>query len=172
MWRSIDAQMKLLLPLRTIIFTQPSPCYLQLLKLSSGRFSPSKTLSLPSISIPFSCILTSSSRQKSRSHLVATSCISSFSSLAPQRQQQHVTAEWTEPVSCSEVGDDGGSVVEEDSSRPSISVRAFFFSTSVDLKSLVEQNKHNFIPPTSRMTNYVVLKFGNLSEPCVSSFML
>lgn len=33
---------------------------------------------------------------------------------------------------------------------------------SVDLKGLVEQNKPNFIPPASRMTNYVVLRFGNL----------
>lgn len=39
---------------------------------------------------------------------------------------------------------------------------------SVDLKGLVEQNKHNFIPPTSRMTNYVVLKFGNHTDPTVS----
>ncbi|KAL1819272.1 hypothetical protein ACET3Z_014141 [Daucus carota] len=45
---------------------------------------------------------------------------------------------------------------------PSIPVRAFLFSTSVDLKGLVEQNKPNFIPPASRMTNYVVLRFGNL----------
>jgi hypothetical protein len=32
----------------------------------------------------------------------------------------------------------------------------------------VEQNKPNFIPPASRMTNYVLLKFGNLSEINVS----
>ena len=42
------------------------------------------------------------------------------------------------------------------------------FSCSVDLRSLVEQNKPNFIPPASRMTNYVLLKFGNLSETNVS----
>ncbi|KAL0539265.1 hypothetical protein IC582_023461 [Cucumis melo] len=83
------------------------------------------------------------------------------------------TLEWNEPVSCSEVGDGGfrsvregisdgeGDEVEEDS-RPSIPVRAYFFSTSVDLRSLVDQNKRNFIPPSSRMTNYVVLKFGDL----------
>ncbi|KAG9145646.1 hypothetical protein Leryth_018709 [Lithospermum erythrorhizon] len=47
----------------------------------------------------------------------------------------------------------------------SIPVRAFFFSTRVDLRSLVEQNKQNFIPPTSRMTNYVVLKYTTNSEP-------
>lgn len=36
----------------------------------------------------------------------------------------------------------------------------------VDLRSLVEQNKPNVIPPMARMTNYVVLKFGKL---CVSN---
>lgn len=57
---------------------------------------------------------------------------------------------------------DGG-VVDEDA-KPAIPVRAYFFSTSVDLKRLVEVNKPNFIPPTSRMTNYVVLRFGNLNS--------
>lgn len=33
---------------------------------------------------------------------------------------------------------------------------------SVDLRSLVEQNRSHFIPPTSRMTNYVVFRFGNV----------
>lgn len=33
----------------------------------------------------------------------------------------------------------------------------------------MDQNRQNFIPPTSRMTNYVVLKFGTLSNPSVSS---
>lgn len=56
-----------------------------------------------------------------------------------------------------------GGVVDEDA-KPSIPVRAYFFSTSVDLKRLVEVNKPNFIPPTSRMTNYVVLRFGDLNS--------
>lgn len=43
------------------------------------------------------------------------------------------------------------------------------FWFSVDLRSLVDQNRQNFIPPTSRMTNYVVLKFGTLSNPSVST---
>ncbi|XP_009333747.2 protein RETARDED ROOT GROWTH-LIKE [Pyrus x bretschneideri] len=73
------------------------------------------------------------------------------------------TLEWNEPVSCSEVGDGYKATVDEDS-KPSIPVRAYFFSTSVDLRSLVEQNRLNFIPPTSRMTNYVVFKFGELSD--------
>lgn len=72
--------------------------------------------------------------------------------------------DWNETVSCSEVGDGNYGSLEEDN-KPSIHVRAYFFSTSVDLKSLVEQNRQNFIPPTSRMTNYVVLKFGDHSSP-------
>ncbi|CAK9142963.1 unnamed protein product, partial [Ilex paraguariensis] len=91
--------------------------------------------------------------------LVIAKCISSISSA-------HV--EWNEPISCSEVGDgdhENGGVTDEDD-KLSMPVRAYFFSTSVDLRSLVEHNKQNFIPPTSRMTNYVVLRFGNAnSEP-------
>ncbi|KAL8166822.1 hypothetical protein V2J09_008321 [Rumex salicifolius] len=76
------------------------------------------------------------------------------------------TVDWNEPVSCSEVGD-GANFSDSDSvnidpHRPAIPVRAFFLSTSLDLKGLVDQNKQNFVPPSSRMTNYVVLKFGNL----------
>ncbi|KAK9684046.1 hypothetical protein RND81_10G182600 [Saponaria officinalis] len=74
--------------------------------------------------------------------------------------------DWNEPVLCSDDTDARTFVVESEDgeidSRPYIPVRAFFFSTSVDLKSLVDQNRTYFIPPSSRMTNYVVLKFGNL----------
>ncbi|XP_042003452.1 protein RETARDED ROOT GROWTH-LIKE-like [Salvia splendens] len=62
--------------------------------------------------------------------------------------------------------DDAVVRVEEDdvseASKSCIPVRAYFFATSVDLKGLVEHNKQNFIPPSSRMTNYVVLRFGDL----------
>lgn len=35
----------------------------------------------------------------------------------------------------------------------------------------MERNKQNFIPPSSRMTNYVVLRFGDLKpEPNASFF--
>ncbi|GMH11749.1 hypothetical protein Nepgr_013590 [Nepenthes gracilis] len=96
-------------------------------------------------------------------NLVVVRCVSSVS-------PAHTVA-WNEPVSCSEVGDGAsasasGADSEDVDTKTAIPVRAFFFSTSVDLKSLVDQNKPNFIPPTSRMTNYVVLKFGNLkTEP-------
>ncbi|KAK6933278.1 protein of unknown function DUF155 [Dillenia turbinata] len=81
------------------------------------------------------------------------------------------TVEWNEsPLACSEVGDGNCDDVTDNDAKTSIPVRAYFFSTSVDLRSLVEQNKPNFIPPTSRMTNYVVLRFGDLkSIPSASS---
>ncbi|CAA3020641.1 uncharacterized protein LOC111407689 isoform X2 [Olea europaea var. sylvestris] len=86
------------------------------------------------------------------------------------------TVDWTDTVSGSGIGG-GVNLIEElevlkqedesnESSKAPIPVRAFFFSTSVDLRALVERNKQNFIPPSSRMTNYVVLRFGDLKpEP-------
>ncbi|XP_073040964.1 protein RETARDED ROOT GROWTH-LIKE [Primulina eburnea] len=80
--------------------------------------------------------------------------------------------EWNDVVSCSEIGagvTEVGLEEEDDVNegfKARISVKAFFFSTSVDLRTLLEQNKQNFIPPSSRMTNYVVLRFGDLeSDP-------
>ncbi|KAJ8557096.1 hypothetical protein K7X08_002721 [Anisodus acutangulus] len=91
-------------------------------------------------------------------------CLSSISSSAH-------TVDWNDAVSCSEIGEAEESALEreeDDASatavKPYIPVRAFFFSTSVDLRSLVEQNKQNFIPPSSRMTNYVVLRFGDTKK--------
>ncbi|XP_027365611.1 uncharacterized protein LOC113872330 isoform X3 [Abrus precatorius] len=46
--------------------------------------------------------------------------------------------------------------------EPSTKIPSLLFP--VDLKSLVEQNKPNFVPPSSRMTNYVVLKFGDIRD--------
>ncbi|MED6210593.1 hypothetical protein PIB30_065589 [Stylosanthes scabra] len=89
--------------------------------------------------------------------LSVTRCISSSSSFSSSSLP---TVDWNDAVSCSEVSDSRDRSVKEDS-KTSIPVRAFFFSTSVDLKSLVEQNKPNFVTPSSRMTNYVVLKFDD-----------
>ncbi|KAL3520650.1 hypothetical protein ACH5RR_018799 [Cinchona calisaya] len=102
-------------------------------------------------------------------------CLSSISSSAK-------TIGWNDDVSCSEIGDGGGiqadvlaySDVDDNDNdddaiagvKPSIPVRAYFYSTSVDLRGLMDQNKQNLIPPSSRMTNYVVLRFGTAnSEP-------
>ncbi|KAL1188926.1 Protein RETARDED ROOT GROWTH-LIKE [Cardamine amara subsp. amara] len=73
----------------------------------------------------------------------------------PQQQQQQNQ----------NLKDSGETAPSLEEAKLSLPVRAYFFSTSVDLRSLIEQNKQNFIPPTSRMTNYVVLKFGNHSDP-------
>ncbi|MCL7026380.1 hypothetical protein MKW94_002618 [Papaver nudicaule] len=42
-----------------------------------------------------------------------------------------------------------------------IPVRAYFFNTSIDLRGLVNENKVNFIPSTTPVTNNVVLKFAD-----------
>lgn len=77
--------------------------------------------------------------------------------------------EWHEPIACTEVDDPYNAGVTEEDLKPSIPVRAYFFSTSVDLRSLVDQYKPNFIPTTSRMTNYVVLRFGSTKPELIGS---
>jgi uncharacterized Rmd1/YagE family protein len=47
---------------------------------------------------------------------------------------------------------------QEDQSRL-VPVKAYFPCTSINLKSLQSQNSFNVIPPTSRATNYVVLRY-------------
>ncbi|CAI0442885.1 unnamed protein product [Linum tenue] len=183
MWRSIDLHLRTVrLPLRTYLHAQPNPN--SLLHLPSPIRPRSDTRSYSSLttsvvcSAPFPVLgfynggrqvaITGIGMCRGGGALVIARCLSSLSSSLPQqRQQPSGGMNWSEPVLCSEVGDgtveagEGNGSVEEDA-RPAIPVRAFFFSTSVDLKSLVEQNKPNFIPPTSRMTNYVLLKFGDL----------
>ncbi|KAJ6772901.1 hypothetical protein OIU74_019005 [Salix koriyanagi] len=177
MWRAIDAHSKTIrFSLRTVLFPyHQNPVSPPLKPPSSGHFfSLSKTLTVSSSTpSPSFSILAFTTRHCNNvacggggrgGSLAVVRCISSISASAAPNQQ-HTAVDWNEPVSCPDVGVGGkGTDVEEDT-RPSIPVRAFFFSTSVDLKSVVEQNKQNFIPPTSRMTNYVVLKFGNLSQP-------
>ncbi|XVE99393.1 hypothetical protein REPUB_Repub03eG0194400 [Reevesia pubescens] len=124
---------------------------------------PSFTKTLPSnaTSSPSTIILWTSSRGGKAFWSVSARCISSIPTPQPA-----TVVDWYDPVSCSKVGDGSGAddrTLGEDT-KLSIPVRTYFFSTSVDLRGLVEQNKRNFIPSTSRMTNYVVLKFGNLSS--------
>ncbi|WRX12876.1 protein of unknown function DUF155 - like 1 [Theobroma cacao] len=144
-------------------------------------FTPAKTLPATATSSPTTIILWTFNGSRGGGNAtrgVPARCLSSIPTPQPETM-----VDWNDAVSCSEVGDggdnDNGRTLEEDTKR-SIPVRAYFFSTSVDLRRLVEQNKQNFIPPTSRMTNYVVLKFGNLAsspkqtnsflfKPCTSS---
>ncbi|KAI3817713.1 hypothetical protein L1987_11511 [Smallanthus sonchifolius] len=82
-----------------------------------------------------------------------TKCISSFPSASP-------SVSVDEAAAFAKAEDSGDDVIGEDV-KPSIPVRAYFFSTSVNLKELMDQNRPNYIQPTSRMTNYVVLRFGS-----------
>ncbi|KAE8702569.1 putative plastid-lipid-associated protein 12 [Hibiscus syriacus] len=126
---------------------------------SSFFFTPSKTLRLTATSSPSTIILWTFNGGGfgNASRSIASRCISSFPTPQPE-----MAVDWNEAVSSSEVGD---GAVEEVTKR-SIPVRAYFFSTSVDLTGLVEQNKQNFIPPTSRMTNYGPGVFISGSDCC------
>ncbi|KAJ9539940.1 hypothetical protein OSB04_026446 [Centaurea solstitialis] len=107
----------------------------------------------------------------SSNSIIVAKCFSHLSSSSSSPSVSVAdTMEWQEPVASAEVDDsynDGG--VSEEDLKPSIPVRAYFFSTSVDLRSLVDQYKSNFIPPTSRMTNYVVLRFGSTRPEAIGS---
>lgn len=130
--------------------------------------------SRPPITLTFSVILRRQSHSlnhgfissRNKPTFAVAKCLSSISSSAH-------TVDWNDAVSYSEIADAEELFLEreedeDDASatavKPYIPVRAFFFSTSVDLRTLVEQNKRNFIPPSSRMTNYVVLRFGDTKK--------
>ncbi|KAJ8477812.1 hypothetical protein OPV22_021539 [Ensete ventricosum] len=49
--------------------------------------------------------------------------------------------------------------LQQDKPGRFVPVRAFFLSTSIDLRSLQFQNSFDIIPPASRATNYVILRF-------------
>ncbi|KAK4280046.1 hypothetical protein QN277_011721 [Acacia crassicarpa] len=172
MWRTLDA-------------------HLRTLRLTSS-LSSSSSLASPYSSSSFCAILSQSCRLKPQTLIPPKpqSCLSSLrthalfadSSISSIRRSQEFGSSfgllvvrcvssvtsfdnltWNDSVSCSEVAGGNDGTVEEDT-KLHIPVKAYFISTSVDLKSLVEQNKPNFVPPSSRMTNYVVLKFGNLLD--------
>ncbi|KAK7279065.1 hypothetical protein RJT34_24109 [Clitoria ternatea] len=161
MWRTIDSTTHL--TLRT-------------LRLRSFLFSSSSSSSCSPANISFSTFTTIITHSHSHSHshsflpqnhLSFTNTRHFTPNFAPfvlRCVSSVPTLDWNDAVSCSEVVVEGNDGAVEQDSKPSIPVRAFFFSTSVDLKSLVEQNKLNFVPPSSRMTNYVVLKFGNICD--------
>ncbi|THU54359.1 hypothetical protein C4D60_Mb10t24270 [Musa balbisiana] len=58
--------------------------------------------------------------------------------------------------------------LQQDKPGRFVPVRAFFLSTSIDLRSLQFQNSFDIIPPASRATNYVILRFYDVkSDPHV-----
>nr|XP_043634117.1 protein RETARDED ROOT GROWTH-LIKE-like [Erigeron canadensis] len=82
------------------------------------------------------------------------------------------TMELHEPVTCApDIANSysDADIDNQDITRLSIPVRAYFFSTSVDLKGLVDENRPNYVPPISRMTNYVVLRFGSTKPDIIGS---
>lgn len=50
---------------------------------------------------------------------------------------------------------------KEDDESGKIPVRAFFLSTSINLKSMQAENSRCVVPPSSRSSNYIALRFGN-----------
>ncbi|KAG0450692.1 hypothetical protein HPP92_026790 [Vanilla planifolia] len=84
-----------------------------------------------------------------------------FSSLSPsqeldskdsQQSHQHLSSEGE---SC----DEHLLEVQQAKQGRFIPVKAYFLCTSIDLRSLQAQNAFNVIPPSSRATNYVVLRY-------------
>uniref|UniRef100_A0A1J3INS8 Sporulation protein RMD1 n=1 Tax=Noccaea caerulescens TaxID=107243 RepID=A0A1J3INS8_NOCCA len=57
---------------------------------------------------------------------------------------------------------DFGTQEEED--RGKIPIKAYFLSTSIDLKGMQADNLCNVVPPTSRSTNSIALKFSDSSS--------
>ncbi|KAK0592699.1 hypothetical protein LWI29_023825 [Acer saccharum] len=171
MWRTMDAHLRTIRvqPVRTIFtrISKPPPHHHH-----HHHHRPPLTLFVAET------LTISTRKSKSYCHSILNprssefNCSSDFSNSLVVRSissassaERQTAVDWNEPVSCSEVGDGGnGNGSLEEDTKTSIPVRAYFNSTSVDLRSLVEQNKQNFIPPSSRMTNYVVLKFGNFSN--------
>ncbi|CAJ1967844.1 unnamed protein product [Sphenostylis stenocarpa] len=156
MWRTFDSTTLRALRLSSFLF--------------SSSLSSSSSLTAICCSSSFTT-LTATIPSHSHSHsFPSTSRVSFadsryFAAPVPRCVSSLPTLDWNNAVSCSEVDAEsrGEGTVHQDM-KPSIPVRAFFFSTSVDLKSLVEQNKPNFVPSSSRMTNYIVLKFGDICD--------
>ncbi|CAL0333452.1 unnamed protein product [Lupinus luteus] len=133
-------------------------------KFSHSSYSPSSFRTI--VTLTHSHSFLSSAPKNTRYHDFGSKFVFSVKRCVSSSFSSSPSLDWNDAVSCSEV-DDGIDDVggdDHDVKPSSIPVRAFFFSTSVDLKSLVEQNKPNFVTPSSRMTNYVVLRFGNLSD--------
>ncbi|GAV63714.1 DUF155 domain-containing protein [Cephalotus follicularis] len=172
MWRSIDNCLRRTIsqPVRTITITtitttkatKQFTVFSKHYHNSSSSSSSSKTFSLINANKPFmNPLVYFNGTQNLGSNHIALVSVRCTSSVSPAHKH---TLEWNDLVSCSEVGDGNNVITDDEDTKPSIPVRAYFFSTSVDLKSLLEQNRQNFIPPASRMTNYVVLRFGNVTD--------
>ncbi|KAI3516117.1 hypothetical protein L1887_15027 [Cichorium endivia] len=90
----------------------------------------------------------------SSSNYVAAKCVSSFSSSSSSSPSVSVadTVEWDEHTLSAEVEDSGDDFVSDEDVKSSIPIRAYFVSTSVDLKSLVLDECSLFSTPTPAET--------------------
>ncbi|ERM95756.1 hypothetical protein AMTR_s00023p00247850 [Amborella trichopoda] len=89
-----------------------------------------------------------------------------FRSLSSVSSSSH-ELEWKDPNSSS----DGLDVyhehlleVQQEKQSRFIPVKAYFLCTSIDLRSLQTENAFNVIPPSSRATNYIVLRYSNFNS--------
>ncbi|CAO2828732.1 unnamed protein product [Amaranthus hypochondriacus] len=57
--------------------------------------------------------------------------------------------------------------VEDDDETAKIPVKAYFLSTSINLRSMQAENAGNVVPPTSRTSNYVTFRFCSLPSEMI-----
>ncbi|XP_057542123.1 protein RETARDED ROOT GROWTH, mitochondrial [Amaranthus tricolor] len=57
--------------------------------------------------------------------------------------------------------------VEDDYETAKITVKAYFLSTSINLRSMQAENAGNVVPPTSRTSNYVTFRFCSLPSDMI-----
>ncbi|KAK1283678.1 hypothetical protein QJS10_CPB21g01176 [Acorus calamus] len=154
MWR-VRSVMKLSIPLRTFqTLTLPHP--------PSLRHSQSSHFS--SLLRGYGCRLMFSSSTPSPWRGVRAFSSSSLSS-DQEVEWKELTQE--QPLGCSASEGEGGEdvyrehllEVQQEKQSRFIPVKAYFLSTSIDLRGLQNQNAFNVIPPSSRATNYIVLRY-------------
>ncbi|KAF4368210.1 hypothetical protein F8388_022843 [Cannabis sativa] len=80
------------------------------------------------------------------------------------------------------LGQTYGFEAKEDEDIGKIPIKAYFLSTSINLKSMQAANLSNVIPATSRSSNYIALRYGDIPSkatgfgvernPCCSRYMV
>ncbi|KAK1270600.1 hypothetical protein QJS04_geneDACA023494 [Acorus gramineus] len=91
----------------------------------------------------------------------------SSSSLSSDQEVEWKELTQEQPLGCSASEGEGGEdvyrehllEVQQEKQSRFIPVKAYFLSTSIDLRGLQNQNAFNVIPPSSRATNYIVLRY-------------
>ncbi|KAK1270274.1 hypothetical protein QJS04_geneDACA016184 [Acorus gramineus] len=105
----------------------------------------------------------------------------SSSSLSSDQEVEWKELTQEQPLGCSASEGEGGEdvyrehllEVQQEKQSRFIPVKAYFLSTSIDLRGLQNQNAFNVIPPSSRATNYIVLRYYDVKvEHTVSPIFL